>query len=215
MLSVPGTSTSQAEGIRLLRHHAHDGAGYNAEELFHRSPALNSADGAVGLLHPSVDDRAELGHLEQCGLGNACRGDIALDRCELCLRGVIGVFHAVDASEDLRQIDGFNRNAAGLEEPLRVANGVEGRRARADGANLEILEAFDDAADLREPLEVSFEFRRLYSLGMQRGERVVNAVLHHVVAAAHLAAEAVAADCDRHVFRAIGRGLHQHRHLEA
>ena len=53
------------------------------------------------------------------------------------------------------------------------------------------------------------------ALGVQRGQRVGNAVLHQVVAGAHLAAEAVAAGGDGHGVGAVGRGLHQHRDLEA
>jgi hypothetical protein len=49
---------------------------------------------------------------------------------------------------------------------------------------------------------------------VQRGQRVRNAVLHQVVARAHLAAEAVAARGDGHRIGAVRRGLHQHRNLE-
>ena len=44
--------------------------------------------------------------------------------------------------------------------------------------------------------------------------RVGNAVLPQVVAGRHLAAEAVAPVGDLHVVGAVGRGLHQHRHLQ-
>ena len=50
--------------------------------------------------------------------------------------------------------------------------------------------------------------------GVQRRERIGNAVLHHVVAGGHFSAEAVAAIGDLHVFGAVRRGLHQHRHLQ-
>ena len=81
-------------GNQVVRHHAHDGAGHHAEELFHRGPALHGADGDVGLLHPAVDDRAQLGHLEQRGVGDARGRDILLDGGQLGLRGVVGVLHA-------------------------------------------------------------------------------------------------------------------------
>ena len=80
---------------------------------------------------------------------------------------------------------------------------------------LEILQSLHDAADLREPFEIGFEFGRADGLSVQRGERVVDAVLHHVVAGAHFAAEAVAARGDGHVVGAVGRSLHQHRNLQA
>jgi hypothetical protein len=111
MLSVPGTSTSQALGIRFFAHHAHDGAGHDAEVLFERGPALDGADGDVVLLHPGIDDRAQLGHLEQRGIGNAARGDVTLDRGELGLRGIVGVLHAVDAAENLGQVDRVDGDA--------------------------------------------------------------------------------------------------------
>ena len=40
-------------------------AGHDAEVLLDRRPALHGADRDVGLAHPAVDDRAELGHLQQ------------------------------------------------------------------------------------------------------------------------------------------------------
>ncbi len=160
MLSVPGTSTSQAEGMRLFAHHAHDGARHHAEELFHRSPALHRADGHVGLLHPAVDDCAELRHLHQRIIRNACGRDILLDGRELGLRGIVVVLHAIDAAEDFRQIDRLDRDAAGFEDALGIANRVERRGTRADRADAEILQALHDAADRREPLQVGLELRR-------------------------------------------------------
>ena len=58
----------------------------------------------------------------------------------------------------------------------------------------------------------SGELRRF---SVQRRQRVGDAVLHQVVAGAHLAAEAVAARGDGHGVGAVGRGLHQHRNLQA
>ena len=73
---------------------------------------------------------------------------------------------------------------------------------------------FDDAADCGKPFQVGLEFGRIERLGVQRGQRILDAVLHHVVTRAHLAAEAVAAHGNGHVVGAIGRGLHQHRNLQ-
>jgi len=186
-------------GDEFIRHHAHDGARHNTEELFHRCPALHGADGAVCLLHPAIDDCAQLGHLKQRRFGNARSGHILLDGSELGLSRVVIVFHAVNAAEDFREIDGLDRDAIGFENALGVAHGVEGRGTRADGADLQVLETLHDAANLREPFEISFEFGRGYRLSVERGKRIINAVLHHVVAGAHLAAEAVAPYGDRHV----------------
>jgi len=42
-------------GNEVVTHHAHDGAGDDAEELFHRGPALNGADGDVAcFIQPSI-----------------------------------------------------------------------------------------------------------------------------------------------------------------
>ena len=51
-------------GKQIVTHHAHDGAGHDAEVLFHRSPALHSADPDVSLLHPVIDHISELRHLD-------------------------------------------------------------------------------------------------------------------------------------------------------
>ncbi len=134
---------------QVVAHHAHDGAGHHAEELFHRGPALHGADRHMRLLHPSVDHRAQLGHLQQRRVGNAGRGDILLDRGQLGLRRIVVVLHAIDAPEDLRQIDRLDRDAAGLKDALGVADGVEGRRTRANGADAQILQPLHNAANLR------------------------------------------------------------------
>ncbi len=51
--------------------------------------------------------------------------------------------------------------------------------------------------------------------GVQRRERVLQAVLPQVVADRHLAAEAVAPVRDRHPLAGVGEGVHEHRHVEA
>jgi hypothetical protein len=112
-------------------------------------------------------------------------------------------------------LDGLDGDARGFEDAFGVAHGVEGRGARADGADAEILQALYDAADLRKPFEIGLEFGRGQGLSVQRGERVENAVLHHIVATAHLSAKAVAAVGDGHGIGAIGRGLHQHGHFQS
>ena len=59
-----------------------------------------------------------------------------------------------------------------------------------------LLEAAHNAADRREPRQVGLELGRVRRLGVQRRQRVGNAVLLQVVADRHLAAEAVAAEGD-------------------
>ena len=66
--------------------------------------------------YPGVDDRAELGHLEQRGLGRDADGDVFLDGGELCLRRVVGVLHAADAAHDFAEVEGFDGDAAALQQ---------------------------------------------------------------------------------------------------
>ena len=95
-----------------------------------------------------------------------------------------GVLHADDAAEDFGEVDGFDGDAAGFEQFLAVADGVERRGARADGADAEAAQAADDAADGGEPGEILGEDVGIGGFGVQRGERVGNAVLLEVVAGA-------------------------------
>ncbi len=156
---------------------------------------------------PGVDDRAELGHLEQGGFGRVADGDVLFDGRELGLRCVVGVLHAGDAAHDFAEVEGFDGDAAALQQFFRVADGVECGGTRADGADAEVLQAANDAADGGEPGEVGGELGRVGGLGVQRGERVGDAVLGEVVADGHLAAEAVAAMGDGHLGGRVGRGL--------
>ena len=66
-------------GEALIAHHAHDGAGDDAEKFFERGPALDGADGDFGVAHPGVDDGAELGHLDQGSIGDALRRNVFAD----------------------------------------------------------------------------------------------------------------------------------------
>ena len=50
-------------GHPFVAHHAHHRAGHDSEVFFERSPALNGADGDFSILHPAIDDGAQLGHL--------------------------------------------------------------------------------------------------------------------------------------------------------
>ena len=66
-------------GHQFIAHHAHHGAGHNAQVLFDRRPALHGADLHVSGFHPLIDDGGEFRHLEQ-RLGRHTAGaDIFLD----------------------------------------------------------------------------------------------------------------------------------------
>jgi len=74
--------------LSLIHIYAHDGARHYAEELFHRGPALHGADGYVDLLHPAIDDRTQLGHLQQSRVGDAGGADVSLDGGKLGLGSI-------------------------------------------------------------------------------------------------------------------------------
>ena len=61
----------------------------------------------VGLLHPVVDDEAELGHLDQRFRRDAVGGDVLLNLCQLGLHVGVVVFQARNAAEDFGKIDGL------------------------------------------------------------------------------------------------------------
>ena len=68
----------------------------------------------------------------------------------------------------------------------------------------------DHAADGGEPVQILAEEIGIGRFGVQRGERIRDAVLRQIIAGRHLAAEAVAAVGDGHFAGRIGRGLDQH-----
>ena len=115
-----------------------------------------------------------------------------------------------DAAEDLGEVEGLDGDAVGFEQLLAVADGVEGRGTRADGADAELAQAVGDAADGGEPRDVADELRRVGRFGVQRSQRVGDAVLLEVIADAHLAAEGIAAVGDGHLAGVVGRRLDEH-----
>ena len=134
---------------------------------------------------------------------------------QLGLRRRRRIPHARNAAQDLRKVDGLDRDSRGFQQLLAVADRVEGRRPRADGADAQILQPAHHAAGGREPVQVLAEDFRIRSFGVARGERIGNAVLREVVARRHLAAEAVAPVGDGHPRRRVGGRLNQHRHVQA
>src|ERR1019366_4687523 len=197
---------------QVLAHHAHDGAGYHAEEFLERGPALYGADGDFRLRHPGIDHSAQFGHLHEGFQGNLIGGDVLLDGGELGFG--LAVLHADDAAEDLGEVDRLHADAAGFQQFLAIAHGVESRGTGADGADAQAAQAAHHAADGGEPGEVLGEHIRTGGFGVQRGERVGNTVLLEVIAGAHFAAEAVATILDGHQSRGVRRGLYEDGHVE-
>ena len=121
--------------------------GHHAEEFFQRRPALHGAHRDIPRFHPVVNDRAQFRHLDESGVGNAAAGHILANVVQFALYASLRVGQARDASQNLRQIYGLDRNAVRLQNLFAVADGIKRRRTRSDAANAQITQAFHDAAD--------------------------------------------------------------------
>src|SRR6185437_11576199 len=124
-----------------VAHHAHDRAWHHAEELFHRGPALDCAYRHVCFVHPAVDHETQLGHLHECFGRDAVRRDVGLDLLEFRANVRVVVREAVDASENLGQIDWLDGDPRGLEYLLAEPDRLERGRSSADRADTRMLEA--------------------------------------------------------------------------
>ena len=138
------------------------------------------------LLHPAVDHGAELRHLHQRFVGDAVGRDVLRgSRASFRLHVGIVVLHAVDAAEDFGKIERLDGDAARFEKLLAVADGVERRRPRADGADAQLAQAVARRGRrAANQCEILRRTRRIRRFGVQRGQRVRNAVLLEVVAGA-------------------------------
>ena len=124
------------------------------------------------------------------------------------------VLEAGGAAHDFGEVERFDGDAVGFENFFAVADGVEGGGTRADGADAKPLEAFDDAADGEEPVQIFLETCGVGRFGVQCRERIRDSVLREVVAGRHFSAKAVAAIGDQHARWRIRRGLHQDGNAE-
>src|SRR6185437_2548434 len=150
-----------------VAHHAHDGAWHDAEELFHRGPALDRAHRHVSFLHPAVDHEAELRHLDERFRWNAIRAYVCLDLVELGANVRVVIRQPVNTAEDLGQVDGFHSDPRGLEDLLTEPHRLEGSRPRADRADARTLETSHHAAHAREAAQVRAEAIGFRPLGVQ------------------------------------------------
>src|SRR5208282_2993771 len=157
-------------GEALIAHHAHDRAGNDAEKFFERGPALNGADGDFGIAHPSVNDSAELGHLDQGSIGDALRRNVFADGGDSIGDFRVVVFEAGGSAHDFGEVERFDGDAAGFENFFAVTNGVERGGTRADGADAKPFEPFDDAANGEEPVEILGEGVGVGCFRVERGE---------------------------------------------
>ncbi len=211
MLSTPQMSTSQALDIKssLIMLITVQGTTprFSSIEVQHWIALMRDSR----LFHPAVDHGAELGHLDQRGLGHIVCGDVLLDGLQFCLRGIVRVFHAFDAANHLGKVQRLDGNALRFKDAFAVAYRVECRGARADSADAQIPQALHDSANGAKPLKVFLELIRVGRAGVRGGQRVRNPVLPQIVAGGHLAAEAVATVGNRHLRWRVGSGLDQHR----
>src|SRR5512133_1688791 len=137
-----------------VAHHAHDGAGYDAEIGLESSPALDRADLHIGLSHPPIDHGTELCHLYKGGLGNPAGGNVLLDSCHLGDDSRVGVRKAIDPAEYFAEIDRFYRYPVLFEDLFAETDGVAVCRPRTDGANAKVAKSVHDAAGGCKLLEV-------------------------------------------------------------
>ena len=121
---------------------------YSSIEVQHCTAETVSS---VAAIQPSIT-APSLAIFISAASGVCADGDVLLDGGELGLDGVVVVFRFFDAAHDFGEVEGFDGDAGALQQLLRVADGVEGRGARADGAEADVAQAADDAADGGEPL---------------------------------------------------------------
>jgi len=120
----------------------------------------------------------------------------------------------MDGEEDLGEVHGLQADTARLEDLLRAADGVEGRRPGADGADRRTPKAADDAGDGGELLQLGEELVAPRVNRVAVGEGVADAVLGETVARGHLSAEAVAPVHQAHLALLIREGVDQHGNVE-
>ena len=157
---------------------------------------------SVSCIQPSTT-APELRHFHQRRSGHIFGGNIRLNRFEFGLAGRVVILHFFDAAEDFGKVDSDDRDASGFQNLFAVANGIECLRARADGPDPQVAQAPRHAADAKKPWQIFGELRGIGRFGVQRRQRIRNAVLHQVIAGRHLAAKTIAAVGDGHLARCI------------
>jgi hypothetical protein len=195
-------------------HHAHQRAGHDPVELLEGGPALDGRGAERLLVHPPVDGDAELGHLHQAQRRNALDSGIGADAGELRLHRRLAVGHPLHPPKQLGEIERFDGNPRSLEQLLAVPHRVERRRTRANRTDARVLQAPRDATGRGEAPEVFGKTPVRRRHGVERRQRIRDAVLAEVVADRHLAAEAVAALVDGHARTVVGKCVHEHWHVE-
>jgi hypothetical protein len=166
---------------QVVAHHAHHRAGHHAEVLFERRPALHGADGPLRSRHPAVDHRAQLGHLHERRRERR-PWKHSSDGGQLGLRGRVVSFMRLMRPRISERSIGLDGDAAGFQNLLAVAHGVERRRPRADGADAQPAGPSPRGRRRRTTPDPS-EKLGIGRFGVQRGQRVRNAVLRRLLQA--------------------------------
>ena len=165
-------------------------------------------------MHPAIDDEPQLGHLGERLVGDAFGRYVRADLVQLGAHVRIARGKAIDAAENLREVNGFQSDAARLQDLLAESHCLECGGPRADRADARMAEAAHHAAGRHEIPQIRPEAPGVRPLRVQRRERVLDAVLREHVAAGHLAAERVAAGFDAHERGIVARRLDEDGHVQ-
>ena len=122
-----------------------------------RRPALDRRRVEVVVLHPAVEDHAELGHLEQRHFGDATGAGIGPNLRQLRVDRRVGVGQALDAPEDsdrssVSRLMPDCSSSFSLKRTVLKASGRAPSMPEARAAH-----ALDDAAHRHEVLQVFLE----------------------------------------------------------
>jgi len=117
--------------------------------------------------------------------------------------------------KDVRLINGDDGDAGQLEQLLARPHGLEGGRARADGADASAPEALHHPAHTGKGIQVARKGRAPESAGVGGGVREGNPILMKIVADGDLAAKRITAMIHVDPVIVIVTGLHEYGHVEA
>ena len=196
-------------GDEFLGEHTHHGAGDDAVKFFQSAPALQANAAQLLILDPVIHADTQLSHLEEVFFGDSGHISIFLERVQLGFDFRFLVFHAANPAEEFGEVQCFHRYTAGFQQFFAVADGVESRRTGTESAHAEVFQPGDDFAGADELFQVIGKGLAVGGIRVQSGEGIVYPVLAQIIAAAHLAAEAVAAVLDAQFLDIIAPGMDQ------
>src|SRR5665213_2674 len=169
----------------------------------------------VNFLHPSVDHKSELSHLDERFRRDAFGADVCLDLVQFGADMRIVARQVIDASKYFGEIDRIDGDTGSFKNFLAESYRLERCGSCADRADACVLETANNATDADEVAQIGVEAFGLRSLSVDRSERVRDPVLSEHVARGHLAAERVTSGVDSHFRRIIGGRVDENRNIEA